>query len=328
MKKILALVLTLVMIFGIAPLKSDAGAITAYATSKLDDTTLNKVLNYHLQANDLIKKTSDYFEKARKAWQYGSDFIGYAKLGVQSFVSLKDTLNKEYDSFKDFTELSYCKSCIKNVLSVYNSVSIPSNIERSNWVKVMGDIDNAIIAGDKYFSNATIELNNISKNGYSSTCTVTLNANGGSVSPSSLSTVSGGTVTLPTPTRNGYKCLGWTASKTASKADYKCGGTYKVTADITLYAIWETNSGTTPGTDPIPTPGTKTDFDISKTIADIWNSIDKFVVSAINSAAEAFGDSDSTKFVTLWDSFDNLFRIIISFGIELINTVISSIPHS
>ena len=75
--------------------------------------------------------------------------------------------------------------------------------------------------------------------------TVTLNANGGSVSPASFTVISGNSVTLPTPTRSGYTCLGWSASSSASSASYACGASYRPTASVTLYAVWQKNSTTT-----------------------------------------------------------------------------------
>lgn len=62
------------------------------------------------------------------------------------------------------------------------------------------------------------------------TYTVTYNAQGGSVTPSS-ETVS--TATLPTPTKSGYTFDGWYTS-----GGSKITGTYNPTADITLYALW------------------------------------------------------------------------------------------
>ncbi len=74
-----------------------------------------------------------------------------------------------------------------------------------------------------------------------SSYTVSYNANGGSVSPTSATVESGKSVTLPTPTRSGYTCLGWSTSKTATSATYGCGSSYKPTANITLYAVWKQN---------------------------------------------------------------------------------------
>ncbi len=68
---------------------------------------------------------------------------------------------------------------------------------------------------------------------------VTYNANGGAVSPASASVKQGNTVTLPTPTRSGYTCLGWATSSTATAAAYTCGASFKPAGNITLYAVWK-----------------------------------------------------------------------------------------
>jgi len=68
--------------------------------------------------------------------------------------------------------------------------------------------------------------------------TVTWDANGGSVSPSS-NTVNGGTlVTAPTPTRSGYTFNGWYNSASGGAYMVGAGGTYTVNSTQTLYAQW------------------------------------------------------------------------------------------
>ena len=71
----------------------------------------------------------------------------------------------------------------------------------------------------------------------SSTYTITLNANGGKVSPASLKVASGKTYysSLPTPTRSGYKFNGWYTSRNGG---VKITSTSKATANCTIYAHW------------------------------------------------------------------------------------------
>lgn len=69
--------------------------------------------------------------------------------------------------------------------------------------------------------------------------TVTLNANGGSVTPASVSIQQGKAIgTLPTPTRTGYNFLGWYTSKTGGS---KISSSQVVKRDMTVYAQWEIN---------------------------------------------------------------------------------------
>ena len=74
------------------------------------------------------------------------------------------------------------------------------------------------------------------------TYTVTFNANGGSVSPSSKTVTSGSSTTAPTPTRSGYTFDGWYTA--ASGGTYVCrggGSTGAITSNKTLYAHWIKN---------------------------------------------------------------------------------------
>lgn len=82
--------------------------------------------------------------------------------------------------------------------------------------------------------------------------TVTWNANGGSVSPSSNTVNAGSSVTAPTPTRSGFNFVRWTNTPSG---DYfytvLAGGSFTPPSSITMYARW-TSAGTPPAT---PTNG-------------------------------------------------------------------------
>ena len=75
------------------------------------------------------------------------------------------------------------------------------------------------------------------KNPAATTYTITLNANSGKVSPSSIKVTSGKTYlsSLPTPTRSGYKFDGWYTSRTGGT---KITSTTKATGNRTIYAHW------------------------------------------------------------------------------------------
>ena len=77
-----------------------------------------------------------------------------------------------------------------------------------------------------------------------STYTVTLDANGGSVSPTTIKVTYGGTyANLPKPSRSGFSFAGWYTSKSGgTKVD--SGTKVTSTSNHTLYAIWSTNSYT------------------------------------------------------------------------------------
>jgi len=75
--------------------------------------------------------------------------------------------------------------------------------------------------------------------------TVTWDANGGSVTPTSQTVTSGTSVTAPTPTRTHYAFQYW--RNPLSGGDpiiLSAGSSYTVTSDITFYAIWSGNTYT------------------------------------------------------------------------------------
>ena len=66
----------------------------------------------------------------------------------------------------------------------------------------------------------------------------TLDANGGSVSPSSVLTRSGNSFTFPVPSRSGYTYQGWNTSSSATSGV----ATLTPTSNSTYYAVWKANS--------------------------------------------------------------------------------------
>jgi uncharacterized repeat protein (TIGR02543 family) len=81
--------------------------------------------------------------------------------------------------------------------------------------------------------------------------TLTYNANGGTVSPTSKTLKKGETLgTLPTPTRSGYTFNGW---YTALDGGNKVGSSTTINGNMTIYAHWTKNAT------PAPTPTSKVD---------------------------------------------------------------------
>jgi len=71
------------------------------------------------------------------------------------------------------------------------------------------------------------------------TYTATLDANGGTVNPTSVTQTSvGASITLPTPTLTGHSCEGWYTAKTGGTKRADADGLYTPTASETLYAHW------------------------------------------------------------------------------------------
>lgn len=112
---------------------------------------------------------------------------------------------------------------------------------------------------------------------YSQQYTLTLNAMGGSVSPSSYTENYNTTVSLPTPSKSytlrfnaqsgsvsptskSYNCKfsNWNTKKDGSGTSYSAGSSYQITANATLYAIW-----TNPTVSGLPTAESSTTYTIS-----------------------------------------------------------------
>lgn len=85
--------------------------------------------------------------------------------------------------------------------------------------------------------------------------TVTFDANGGSVAPSSVTQASGGaSVALPTPTYTGYTCTGWWTSTSGGTKRGDAGGSYTPSSNETVHAQWTCTTptiGTNLSTDQI-----------------------------------------------------------------------------
>ncbi len=102
-------------------------------------------------------------------------------------------------------------------------------------------------------ASGTISSNITLSASFVKTYTVTFNPNGGSVTPTSKTVVSGSTYgDLPTPSKSGYSFDGWyTAVSGGTKIVSTT--TVSISADQTLYAHWSSSPGPTP---PGPTPPT------------------------------------------------------------------------
>jgi len=94
-------------------------------------------------------------------------------------------------------------------------------------------------SGGSQITSSTIVTGNVSYYAHwtAQTRTVTFNANGGSVSPTSKTVNNGSAVgTLPTPTRSGYDFTGW---YTTSSGGSQVTAATIVTSNVTYYAHWE-----------------------------------------------------------------------------------------
>ncbi|MBO4354416.1 MAG: InlB B-repeat-containing protein [Clostridia bacterium] len=119
----------------------------------------------------------------------------------------------------------------------------------SGWAITSTSTYPSYTAGGTYSKDADLDLYAIWLDGSSSgstpseprTCTVTYNANGGTGAPAAQSVTSGSKLTLSStiPRKSGYNFKGWGTQSWATSAAYSAGGTYTITSDMVLYAVWE-----------------------------------------------------------------------------------------
>jgi len=137
----------------------------------------------------------------------------------------KTTLNTRIDEVKNTQKGNYTDdswSAFQSALSTAQAVA-------NNNLATQVEVNNALAALNTAYTN--LKGNTTPPASY----TVTLNANGGSVTPASVSQMTGTTYTLPTPTRSGYTFTGWTLSGGGSLS----GSTYTFgTSNGTVTAQW------------------------------------------------------------------------------------------
>lgn len=130
--------------------------------------------------------------------------------------------------------------------------------------------------------------------------TVTLNANGGSVSPASLTTSSGRLTSLPIPTRSGYTFTGW---YTSASGGTQVTSTTVFTNNTTIYAQWSSNSGGSSGDSSgsssssgnssssastsikVPVSGDNNSVQVSATVSGTTATVSKLNTSQLDSVA-------------------------------------------
>ena len=93
--------------------------------------------------------------------------------------------------------------------------------------------------GSSYTANSSVTLYAVWER-VPETYTIKYNANGGTGAPATQTKTEDVSITLSstTPTRSGYKFLGWSTISTVSSATYQPGATYSNNASVTLYAVW------------------------------------------------------------------------------------------
>ncbi len=131
-----------------------------------------------------------------------------------------------------------CGQSVGYATSVSSAVTLPTP-KRSGYIFVgwhTATSGGTMVggAGDGYTPTSNITL----YAQWGKPCTVTYNANGGNCDTASA-TYNGTTLTLPTPTRDGYWFTGWYDAATGGNKIGDAGTAYNPMGEITLYAHWQ-----------------------------------------------------------------------------------------
>ena len=120
------------------------------------------------------------------------------------------------------------------------SITIPASVTSIGKDVFAEGSEDLIIYGytDSYAQQYANE-NSINFVSLDAVYTLTYNANGGSGVPAAQT--GSGSITLSNikPTRSGYTFLGWATSANATAVQYAAGASFDLTANTTLYAVWE-----------------------------------------------------------------------------------------
>ncbi|MCR5151287.1 MAG: InlB B-repeat-containing protein [Clostridiales bacterium] len=116
-----------------------------------------------------------------------------------------------------------------------------SNYSDNTYTAVSGtskSVTKTVSSAGTYYLTAKDAAGNISSTVSKTFYKTTLNANSGSVSPSSVITMSGNSFALPSPTRTGYSFKNWNTNSSGTGTGNSAGASYKPTGNVTLYAQW------------------------------------------------------------------------------------------
>ena len=143
------------------------------------------------------------------------------------------------------------QTCTISSIQPTCGVTIPNTTPTRNGYNFLGWANSATATSATYSAGTTINLNG-DRTIYAvwelitTNVSLSFNVNGGQGSVATQNCVISVeqptcSVTIPstTPTRNGYNFLGWADSTTATSAAYSAGNSINLSANRTIYAVWE-----------------------------------------------------------------------------------------
>lgn len=253
-------------IYYVAPIDK-SGNIGDVSCFEIIKVTLNK--NYGSLSDSILKsglviKNSDIYMIPTRT---GFDFVGWNTSSTASTGSktITPTSNSIYYAiWKDVTAPTVSitnRNLLKETQTVDLDINDNSTLDGYYWGTNSNYSNNTYTKFDDeyyfinlpktitnagtYYLTAKDSAGNISDTVSISLVKTTLDANNGTVTPTSVLTESGIKISLPTPVRTNYIFNGWSTSKTASS------GVIEITptSNNTYYAIWSYDDKTKPTCD-------------------------------------------------------------------------------
>ena len=220
-------------------------------------------------ANDFDSSPTDttfdnsYWQNSCASFQYYGDalyYINYNNGKLIKRVGNTETTVNQLETMWFTPSGSYygnchSKLCRDNDYLYYNSQDKIYSVDAAGNVNLVyspeipsGYVIYGFDVNDGYFYIYCYKYNPYDKNNPSDchkivyrylTCTLTYDANGGSGAPANQTGYGNITLSSTKPTKSGYTFLGWADSADATSAQYSAGGTYNLTANKTIYAVWK-----------------------------------------------------------------------------------------
>lgn len=206
---------------------SNGGTSVNSATTKNSSSvvlpTPSKAYKVTLNANGGSISSSSYTRNCSfDGWYTTSSLKGQKYSGGESYMLLDNqTMYAKWTN----SSLGYVNSPTR------------SNYRFDGWYT-------SVSGGTEYTSTTAVTDNITLYAHWSQPYYISYNANGGSGAPSMQYGYGNTTISSTTPTRTGYKFLGWSTSSSATSATYSAGQTVSLYSHITLYAVWGKKSVT------------------------------------------------------------------------------------
>lgn len=244
---------------GVLTLKAEKFYYVQFYNTNGTSTSKMKALKMTVAAGKKVRLPSvpSAFGYASLGWSTKKN-ASTAKYSAGKVITVKRNL-KFYAVRKKIatSKVVFCNNAGVSTLSVYKklnqrvetgtSIKLPelpkfTGYQSVGWATTKGSTTAQYQAGDSVKITANTRFYAVYKKAVMYTVTFYLN-NGRSTSAYrklQVSTESGSSITLPSvPQRDGYVGLGWTTTKGTSKSVQKVGSKYKVTQNISFYAVQE-----------------------------------------------------------------------------------------